>query len=86
MNEVTKGICEILQSIMPPEQLQAYQEQRRKEDERDLQLVATLRTACYDAIERITFAMRTPRIAESDLDEAIALLTTARDCAKALDR
>lgn len=55
------------------------------EEKRDAELSEVLRTNCYDAIGRIADAMRSPRISLHDLDEAIAMLTVARDCAKALD-
>jgi hypothetical protein len=70
-----------IKALMPPE----VQARWDAEEKRDAELSEVLRTNCYDAIGRLADAMRSPRIALHDLDEAIAMLTVARDCAKALD-
>jgi hypothetical protein len=71
-----------LYQILPPDTQRSIAEIDKKE----MELSAMLRTNCIDAIERIASAMRYPRIAHSDLTDAIDLLTVALDCAKALDQ
>jgi hypothetical protein len=71
-----------LYQILPPEAQANIAEQDRK----DAELTAVLKTNCLDAIEMIVSAARHPRISLADLEAAIAMLTVARDCAKALDQ
>jgi hypothetical protein len=70
-----------LYQILPPEAQNNFVEQDRREAE----LSAVLKTNCLDAIEMIVSAARHPRISLADLESAIAMLTVARDCAKALE-
>lgn len=71
-----------LKGMLPPEVRRQWEADEAKERE----LVEMLRTNCVDALELIASAMRHPRISMPDLESAIAMLTVARDCAKALDR
>lgn len=61
-------------------------EQWERDEAKERELCESLRTNCYDAIGRLADAMRSPRVSLHDIEEAIAMLTVARDCAKALDQ
>jgi hypothetical protein len=61
---------------------------RGGEVNRDLtvkELCESLRTNCFDALEDIVTAARSPTISKFYLEAAVAKLTVALDCAKALD-
>ena len=65
-----------------PDLRKHWEEQERK----DAELTDSMRTNCIDALADIADAMRHPRISLPYLEDAIAKLTVARDCAKALDQ
>ena len=65
-----------------PDLARQFEERDRKE----LELTDALRTNCIDALQDIADAMRRPRISLAHLEDAIAKLAVARDCAKALDQ
>lgn len=67
----------------PPEEVK---KQWAEQDKRDQELRAVHKTNCCDALEDIAAAMRYPDISLRYLEAAIAKLTVAKDCAKALDR
>lgn len=70
-----------LTSSMPEHVRREWAERERQQKD----LMETLRTNCYDALEDITTAMRTPVISQSYLESAIAKLVVALDCAKGLE-
>lgn len=62
------------------------QKQWDAQDAKDRELAEALRTNCLDALNDISDAMRHPRIALPYIEDAMAKLVVARDCAKGLDQ
>lgn len=73
---MTQSIVELL-----PELKKRWDEQ----DAKDRELIEVLRTNCLDALNDISDAIRRPRISLSYIEDALAKLVVARDCAKGLD-
>lgn len=55
------------------------------QDKREKELTDSLRVNCVDALEDIASALRFPKISLRHIENAIAKLTVAKDCARVLD-
>jgi hypothetical protein len=70
-----------LESSIPED----YRKQQASRERKHHELTESLRVNCYDALEDITAALRFPGICLHHLEDALAKLTVARDCAKVLE-
>ena len=79
---VEKAIAEVLS----PDAAAIYREEQRKREVRDAVLAEQVRKSCVDVLERIASAMRYPRIAEADLNQAAEHILIALKAAQELDK
>lgn len=86
MSDAIKGLNAMLASLLPPDRMQAYQEESRKRDEHERKLVADLRRDCLDAMGLLVDAARNPRISKDDITSAIEKLHHALRWARELDQ
>lgn len=75
---------ELAMAQLLPDQIATYRNEAKAR--RDKDLTESMRANCCDSLDDIATAIRRPLIAREYLEAAIAKLTVALDCAKALDQ
>lgn len=75
-----------IEGLLSPEQQIIYRANLQAAEQKEIELVNTVRTSLAVALEDISYAIRYPRICVGNLESAVLLLTDALSAARQLDQ